>query len=241
MSTPEGAQEQSDRPQDLSKGGAPPYSHTIEDQISWWSQWPTVIGLTLLWSALWQDFRPGTLLIGLGVSLLVLWAFPLPRVPFAGRANIWYILVFSAVFLWKIVLASIDVARDAIVKGPRIINSVIAVKLRSHDDLIVTAVGHSLALIPGSLVIDVDRPSSTLYLHVLEVKTEDDVDEFRRGSLAIEARIIRAIGSKEDYALVQAEDRAGDGVVRRHAFDGDVAEEVQKAPAKQRDDRERGR
>ncbi|WBL20389.1 Na+/H+ antiporter subunit E [Citricoccus sp. NR2] len=195
---------------------APRYRHTIEDQISLWSQWPTVIGLTLLWCALWQDFRPGTLLIGLVVALFVLWAFRLPRVPFPGRINLWYTVVFTVVFLWKIVLASIDVARDAIVKGPNIINSVVAVRLRSHDDLIVTAVGHALALIPGSLVIDVDRPSSTLYLHVLDAENQEQVDAFRQESLSIEARIIRAIGSREDYALVRAEDQAGDGVIRRH-------------------------
>lgn len=202
---------------------APRYRHTIEDRISLWSQWPTVIGLTLLWSALWQDFRPGTLLIGLAVALFVLWAFRLPRVPFPGRMNPWYTVVFTAVFLWKIVLASIDVARDAIVKGPRITNSVVAVQLRSHDDLIVTAVGHALALIPGSLVLDVDRPSSTLYLHVLDAETDDQVEAFRAESLSIEARIIRAIGSREDYALVRAEDQAGDGVIRRHLEDTEPA------------------
>lgn len=207
---------------------APRYRHTIEDQISLWSQWPTVIGLTLLWCALWQDFRPGTLLIGLAVALFVLWAFRLPRVPFPGRMNLWYSLVFTVVFLWKIVLASIDVARDAIVKGPKIINSVVAVQLRSHDDLIVTAVGHALALIPGSLVIDVDRPSSTLYLHVLDAENEEQVNAFRAESLSIEARIIRAIGSREDLALVRAEDRAGDGVIRRHQDDVDAADAAEK-------------
>lgn len=207
---------------------APRYHHTIEDQISLWSQWPTVIGLTLLWCALWQDFRPGTLLIGLAVALFVLWAFRLPRVPFPGRMNLWYSLVFTVVFLWKIVLASIDVARDAIVKGPKIINSVVAVQLRSHDDLIVTAVGHALALIPGSLVIDVDRPSSTLYLHVLDAENEEQVNAFRVESLSIEARIIRAIGSREDLALVRAEDRAGDGVIRRHQDDVDAADAAEK-------------
>ena len=82
--------------------------------------------------------------------------------------------------------------------------------LRSHDDLIVTLTGHALALIPGSLVVDVDRPSSTLYLHCLDVTNEEEVEHFRQEALATEAAIIRAIGSREDLELVRAGERGED-------------------------------
>lgn len=178
---------------------------SADQRLSVLSQWPLLIGLTLVWGALWQDFSPGVLLMGALFSLAILWFYRLPRVKFSGRVNPWYVLVFTARFLRQIISASIDVAYDAIVKGPRIVNSVVAVQLRSHDDLIVTLTGHALALVPGSLVIDVDRPSSTLFLHCLDVTNEDEVEHFRQEALDTEAAIIRAIGSRADLELVRAE------------------------------------
>lgn len=172
-------------------------------RLSVWSQWPLLIGLTLVWAALWQDFSVGVLVMGAVYSLLIVWFYRLPRVRFGGRFNLWYFFVFTVRFLWHIITASIEVAWDAIAKGPSIKNSVVAVQLRSHDDLVVTLTGHALALVPGSLVIDVDRPSSTLFLHCLDVTNQEEVESFRQEALATEASIIRAIGSREDLKLVR--------------------------------------
>ncbi|QCU77279.1 Na+/H+ antiporter subunit E [Citricoccus sp. SGAir0253] len=177
-----------------------------EGRQPFWSQWPLLLGLTLTWGALWQDFSPGVLLAGVVFSLLVLWFYRLPRVTFADRFSPWHVLVFTGRFLVHVVTASASVAWDAITKGPRIANSVVAVPLRSHDDLVVTLTGHALALVPGSLVIDVDRPSSTLFLHVLDARDEADVESFRAEALATEAAIIRAIGSRADLALVEEDE-----------------------------------
>lgn len=174
-----------------------------EEQRPFWSQWPILLGLTLTWGALWQDFSLGVLIAGVLFSSLTVWFYRLPRVKFSDRFNLWYILVFTVRFLGHVVTASVSVAWDAIAKGPTIVNSVVGVKLRTHDDLIVTLTGHALALVPGSLVIDVDRPSSTLFLHVLDAKDAEAVQGFRNEALATEAAIIRAIGSKADLALVK--------------------------------------
>ncbi|NUL47537.1 Na+/H+ antiporter subunit E [Cellulosimicrobium funkei] len=182
-----------------------------DNQRSFWSQWPILFGLSLTWGALWQDFSPGVLLAGALFSTLILWFYRLPRVNFSDRFNLWYALVFTGRFLWHVVMASVRVASDAITKGPTIVNSVVEVRLRSHDDLIVTLTGHALALVPGSLVIDVDRPSSTLFLHCLNVEDSDAVQAFKDEAWATEAAIVRAIGSKADLELVQDDEarRAG--------------------------------
>lgn len=177
-----------------------------DDQRSFWTQWPILVGLTLTWGALWQDFSPGVLLAGVLFSTLILWFYRLPRIQFSDRFNPWYALVFTCRFLWHVVTASISVARDAITIGPKIVNSVVAVPLRSHDDLIVTLTGHSLALVPGSLVIDVDRPTSTLFLHCLNVADSDAVEAFRDEARRTEAAIIRAIGTKADLELVRRDE-----------------------------------
>lgn len=175
---------------------------------SFWSQWPIMLGLTFTWAALWEDFSPGVLVAGVVFSAAILWFYRLPRVNFSDRFNLWYVLVFTARFLWQVVRSSISVARDAITKGPRIVNSVVAVPLRSHDDLIVTLTGHALALVPGSLVIDVDRPSSTLFLHCLNVEDAAGVEAFRDEALRTEAAIVRAIGTKADLELIRRDEAA---------------------------------
>ncbi|HEY4536206.1 MAG TPA: Na+/H+ antiporter subunit E [Enteractinococcus sp.] len=189
----------------------------IEDRRSRLSQWPMILALTFLWVALWQDLTLGTIVLGMVFSSAVMLLLPLPPVPFADRFNLYHSIKFAFYFLWKITAATWDVARKAGKPGPKVVNSVVAVKLRTQDDLLLTLVGHVYALIPGSLVIDVDRPSSTLFLHVLDIPDEDAAQAFRVDSLDIEARMIRGFGSKRDYALIKAEDRAGDGVVRRHS------------------------
>lgn len=189
----------------------------IEDKRSRLSQWPMILMLTFVWVALWQDLTLGTIVLGVIFSTLVMLLLPLPPVPFTGRVNILHSFTFVLFFLWKITAATWDVAKKAAVPGPKVINSVVAVKLRTQDDLLLTLVGHVYALIPGSLVIDVDRPSSTLFLHVIDRPDEASAEAFRAESLDIEARMIRAFGSARDYELVRAEDQAQDGVVRRHS------------------------
>src|SRR5699024_1349583 len=105
-----------------------------------------------------------TVVLGIIFSSAVMLLLPLPRVPFADRFNVYHTIKFCFYFLWKITVATWDVAVKAVKPGPDVVNSVVAVKLRTQDDLLLTLVGHVYALIPGSLVIDVDRPSSTLFL-----------------------------------------------------------------------------
>jgi multicomponent Na+:H+ antiporter subunit E len=69
----------------------------------------------------------------------------------------------------------------------------------------VTAVGHVISLIPGSLVVEVDRSTSTLYLHALNVSTAEDAENLRNEVRTIEARLIRIMGSREELELVRQE------------------------------------
>src|SRR5699024_11108617 len=117
----------------------------IEDRRTRTSQWPMIIGLTFTWEALWQDISLSTIVLGVVVSLLVMLLLPLPPVPFANRFNLYHTSKFVLYFLWKITLATWDVAMKAIRPGPDVINSVVAVKLRTQDDLLLTLVGHVYA------------------------------------------------------------------------------------------------
>ena len=174
-------------------------------RISLRQELPLLVWLVIVWGALWQDFSPGNLLFGALLAVGVARLFYLPPVELSGRFNILYAVPFALAFLWKVVVASAQVLYLATVRGPRVTNAVVAVRLRSHQDLIVTATGHVISLIPGSLVVEVDRSTSTLYLHALNITSKQDVEGLRNEVRSMEAGLIRIMGTEEELEAVRSE------------------------------------
>ncbi|MFJ4171955.1 Na+/H+ antiporter subunit E [Paenarthrobacter sp. NPDC089714] len=173
--------------------------------ISFRTELPLLIWLVIVWGALWRDFSPGNLLFGALIAIVVAKLFYLPPVELSGRFNILRAIPFAFMFLGKVVAASFLVLYLAVVKGPKVRSAVVAVPLRSHADLMVTATGHVISLIPGSLVVEVDRSTSTLYLHALNIYGEEDVRKIRHEVQDIEAGLIRIMGTREEVAALRAE------------------------------------
>ena len=174
-------------------------------RISLRQELPLLVWLVIVWGALWQDFSPGNLLFGALLAVGVARLFYLPPVELSGRFNILYAVPFAFAFLAKVVVASGQVLYLATVRGPKVTNAVVAVKLRSHQDLIVTATGHVISLIPGSLVVEVDRPASTLYLHALNITSKQDIEGLRNEVRSIEAGLIRIMGTEDELDEVRME------------------------------------
>lgn len=174
-------------------------------RISLRQELPLLVWLVIVWGALWQDFSPGNLLFGALLAVVVARMFYLPPVELSGRFNILYAIPFTLGFLGRVVAASFQVMYLAVVRGPKVTNAVVAVPLRSHQDLMVTATGHVISLIPGSLVVEVDRSTSTLYLHGLNVATAADVEKLRSEVRAIEAGLIRIMGTREELDAIRLE------------------------------------
>jgi len=174
-------------------------------RISLRQELPLLVWLVIVWGALWQDFSPGNLLFGTLLAVGVARLFYLPPVELSGRFNILHAVPFALAFVGKVVVASAQVLYLAAVRGPKVTNAVVAVKLRSHQDLIVTATGHVISLIPGSLVVEVDRSTSTLYLHALNITSEKDVEGLRNEVRSIEAGLIRIMGTADELEEVRME------------------------------------
>lgn len=167
---------------------------------------PLLAWLVIVWGALWQDFSPGNLLFGVMVALVVTRLFYLPPVELSGRFNVLHAVRYAFVFVWQVIAASVQLLWLAVTKGPRVRSAVVAVPLRSHADLMVTATGHVISLVPGSLVVDVDRANATLYVHYINVDDAAGAERVRRDVLAAEAELIRIMGTKEELALVTEEE-----------------------------------
>lgn len=184
---------------------------------------PLLIWLVVVWGALWQDFSAGNLLFGALISLGVTHAFYLPPIELSGRFNVLRALVFMLWFMKQVTIASFHVLHWAIVKGPRIRNAVIAVPLRSPSDLLMTAVGHVLSLIPGSLVVEVDRGSATLYVHAMNAPTPESIVLVREGIQDIEARLIKVMGSKAELVALKSEQAGSPMVTHAQTVHGSAA------------------
>jgi multicomponent Na+:H+ antiporter subunit E len=175
------------------------------NRISLRTELPLLAWLVIVWGALWQDFSPGNLVFGALIALVVTRLFYLPPVELSGRFNVLHAIRYAFVFLWQVVAASAQLVRLSIVKGPAVRSAVVAVPLRSHADLMVTATGHIVSLVPGSLVVDVDRANATLYVHYIDVEDAAGAERVRREVLAAEADLISIMGTKEELELLREE------------------------------------
>jgi multicomponent Na+:H+ antiporter subunit E len=158
--------------------------------------------LVTVWMLLWGVFSWANLISGLLVSAVVLTVFPLPPVTFAGRPRPLGLLRFAWRFLTDLVVASAQLAVLAFRFGHQPRSAIIRVPLRVPSDLVLTLTGEAVSLVPGSLIVDTDQASTTLYIHVIGVRDRAAVEEFRRSVYDTEARIVRAIGSDAEISML---------------------------------------
>jgi len=168
-----------------------------------WAQLPFFGWLIALWMLLWGQFTWLAFLSGLIVALFVTRIFRLPPVDLSGRLNPWYGLVFVATFLAALVRGSLLVAWQVLDARRQPGVAVIAVPLRTDDDLIMSHTAVTASLIPGSIIIEADRDRRVLYLHVIGVRSAEDVENQRKAVLGWEARIVRAVGSAEQMRAIR--------------------------------------
>ena len=174
-------------------------------RISLRQELPLLVWLVFVWGALWQNFSPGNLLFGALIAVLVARIFYLPPVELGGRFNVLRAVPFALIFLGKVVAASFQVLYLAVARGPNVVSAIVAVPLRSHSDLLVTATGHVISLIPGSLVVEVDRSTSTLYIHGINVRNAEDAAKLRKEVRDTEAGLIRIMGTKDELSALTQE------------------------------------
>lgn len=170
-----------------------------------WRQLPFFVWLIALWMLLWGQFTWLAFLTGLVTAIVVTRIFRLPPVELSGRVNLWWGLLFVLEFLIAVVRGSLTVAWQVLDFRRQPGAAVIAVQLRTDDDLIMTHTGVTASLIPGSLIVDTDRDRRILYLHVIGVRDDADVEKQRASVHHWEARIVRAVGSRAQVQALKAD------------------------------------
>jgi multicomponent Na+:H+ antiporter subunit E len=148
----------------------------------------------VVWSALWVDLSPANVLAGVLVGLVTIWLVPLRRpervVPIRPVAA----LYFAFYFLWSLVKASAIVAWEVVTPRNRIHQGIVAVPLTTHSPGLITVIGNSISLTPGTLTLEIRQEPPTLYVHVLHLRTLEDV---RADIHRLERIVLRAFGPRE--------------------------------------------
>ncbi|MEV0722507.1 Na+/H+ antiporter subunit E [Micromonospora purpureochromogenes] len=158
--------------------------------------------LIAVWNLLWGEISWGNLLGGALVGVAVLLFFPLPPVSFGGRLRPRALLVLLATFVAELVDASVHVAAIAVRPGYRPRGAIVGVRLRVGTDLNLALTAELISLVPGTLILEIDRDAGVLYVHVLDVRRPEDLSDSRDRVLAVEQRVVRAIGSDAEVRLL---------------------------------------
>lgn len=166
------------------------------------TQLPLLLWLIALWLILWRSVAPLTIITGLALSLIVVRVFYLPPVRLSGRVSLWHLLVLGLKTLWRLTESNAQMLWLAMRPQAVPMSSVIAVRMRTHSDWLLTICAEINMLVPGSVVVEVDRMRSILYLHVLDGDSDDKVRMARASSYEIEDAVVLALGNRADIAAI---------------------------------------
>lgn len=160
-----------------------------------------VLWLTAVWVGLWGSLTAANVLGGLAVAAVLVLLLPLPDGGGHGVVQVPALLRFGARFAADLVVSSAQVV--ALVLRPRLAlrQGVVAVPVPGASEGLLTLLGNAISLTPGTLTLDVDLATSTLYVHALDVGDgPDGVRALRRGLRDQAAAAVRAVGTSEARA-----------------------------------------
>ncbi|UPK75725.1 Na+/H+ antiporter subunit E [Nocardioidaceae bacterium SCSIO 66511] len=184
-------------------------------------QWHIVLVLTLVWVLLWGEINALNIVSGILIAVVVLAFFPLPPLAESIRIRPVALTRLLLRFAYDVIVASVQVAVQALRFGHTPMNALIEVRLRSRSDLFTTFTAELTSLVPGSLLIEVDpignlgvgnaEDRNVLFVHVFDVHDRDEVERARTTVLEQERRVVEALATDADLAayrrLVEEESR----------------------------------
>lgn len=175
-----------------------------------------VVVLTLVWVLLWDGVSLFIVITGVLLALLVGLVFPLPPIDRHGRFRLGPALQLVGRLAVDVVRSSVGVVALAFRFGTVPRSSIVRVRLRSHSDLYLTQTAELVSLVPGSLVLEAHRASSTLYLHVLGATDAAAVEAAVQSVRDAEERVLRTFGSDAEIAALDAGEPLPDQDGRDH-------------------------
>lgn len=142
---------------------------------------PLWLLLTVIWIAANSSLAPENIATGALIAGVLAYLFsrqsPVWRSLRISPARLWHFLLYTGVFLVEIVKANLNMLRYVYAPRIAIQPGVVEVKTRLKSPIGRLALANSIALTPGSLVLDLE--GDTLYVHWLDMPTDDPQEAHR--------------------------------------------------------------
>ncbi len=151
--------------------------------------------LTVVWVLLWGDLSWANVLAGVGVAVAIRVLLPLPTVRTEGRVHLPTLVRLVGVVAWDLVVSSVQVLLLVLRPGPLeldVRSAVVHSQLRVRSNLVLALLADTITLVPGSMVLDIDQRTRVIATHVLDVRSEADIDRFQRKVTQLEDLFIGA-------------------------------------------------
>lgn len=163
---------------------------------------PTLLTMTVVWMLLFGELSLTMALGGVLVGTLIMLVFPLPTVSLGLRLHPVGLAVFLGHFIVDLVVSSARVVAQSFARRPPR-SSILAIPLRTRSDLLLTITAICVSVIPGSVIVEVRSGTFTLFVHMLGTDV-DAAEDARRKVFALEERVARAFGTREEIERVEA-------------------------------------
>lgn len=169
-----------------------------------------VAWLTAVWVGLWGSVTVANVLGGVVVSLALVLLLRLA--PASGPAVVapLPLLRFAVRFLLDLVVSSLQVVRLVLGRRIALRPAIVQVQVPGASDTLLTVLADAISLTPGTLTVDVEPGTGTLYVHVLDVGHGSHALDRVRADLQDQARAaVLAFGSADARAHVESGRREG--------------------------------
>ncbi|PRX97338.1 Na+/H+ antiporter subunit E [Allonocardiopsis opalescens] len=161
---------------------------------------PMVAWLTVMWLILWGDVTLGATVAGAIVATGCYAAAKLPRMPIGVRLRPLGIVRVVVVLAYDLLVSSVHMAWHVLHRPGRARGAVVAVPLQTESDLLMAMTAGGLTMVPGSMVVGLNRDEGVLYVHGFPLHDERSVEKLRRDVRRTEELFVRAFGTAADIA-----------------------------------------
>ncbi|WP_442941895.1 Na+/H+ antiporter subunit E [Nocardia sp. NBC_00416] len=149
-----------------------------------------LIWLAVVWVALWGRISIANVLAGLAVGAAIMVTLPLPRIPVSGQLRLLPLVKLVGVSIYYALESSLQVAWFALRPGPPPVSGVLRVRFAFRSDLVLVLCTNLLNLIPGTMVLEIDRQQCVVYVHVIDISSEKAVAKFYKTIRVVEGLLI---------------------------------------------------
>lgn len=138
--------------------------------------------LSFIWVALTGEMYYSNFLFGFILGFFILWIMNLNGEDQRYFTRIPKAIMFVLYFLYKLLMANIQVAYDVITPRYFFRPGIIQYRMEAITDIEVSLLSTVISLTPGTLILDISDDRKVLYIHVMYLKDREHfISDIRNG------------------------------------------------------------